>query len=345
MGTLPAKVRRGVGQSLLATLTLLLVPAVCAAAEGEPAVKAQDSCTLRPGPTRTVARVLDGETLLLDDGREVRLIGALAPRAEDAGAVTDAWPPETEAIRLLSELVLGRSVRLAQGGRTFDRYGRYLAHVFVAQGGDDLWVQGEMLRRGAARAYGLPGSFECAAELLAHERVARQERRGLWSLRLYQIKDALKTRHLMRLRSRFAIAGGVVHDVALTKSAVYLNFGANWRTDFTARIAKRVLGAHPDFDQRLDALKGTYVEVRGWIERRNGPLIDVADPAQIDVAPAAGPLLSSRRGNAIKPTGAPNAGDIRDGDQPTDNGTQGNQRDKEKRPADPLGIKPGAVDL
>ena len=37
-------------------------------------------CTLSPGPTATVARILDGETLQLDDGQQVRLIGALAPR-------------------------------------------------------------------------------------------------------------------------------------------------------------------------------------------------------------------------------------------------------------------------
>ena len=44
------------------------------------------SCTgLEPGPARTVTRIIDGETAALDDGTELRLIGALAPRAIDAG--------------------------------------------------------------------------------------------------------------------------------------------------------------------------------------------------------------------------------------------------------------------
>ena len=35
------------------------------------------SCTgLEPGPARTVTRVIDGETAALDDGTELRLIGA-----------------------------------------------------------------------------------------------------------------------------------------------------------------------------------------------------------------------------------------------------------------------------
>ena len=66
---------------------------------------------------RTVARVLDGETLTLDDGSVVRLIGALAPRARDAGDAPGAWPPESEAVKALSDLVLGKKVKLAFGGR------------------------------------------------------------------------------------------------------------------------------------------------------------------------------------------------------------------------------------
>ena len=67
--------------------------ALTAAAED---LKTIAPCTLEPGPVRTVARVLDGETLILDDGKAVRLIGALAPRAHDAGAAAGAWPPEIE---------------------------------------------------------------------------------------------------------------------------------------------------------------------------------------------------------------------------------------------------------
>jgi endonuclease YncB( thermonuclease family) len=41
---------------------------------------------LEAGPKRTVTRIIDGETVTLDDGSELRLIGALAPRAIDVGA-------------------------------------------------------------------------------------------------------------------------------------------------------------------------------------------------------------------------------------------------------------------
>ena len=159
------------------------------AADGDPAPIADSpkSCTLQSGGYHTVARIIDGETLALDDGREVRLIGALAPRASDAGAAIGAWPIETESIRVLTALVLGRSVKLAFSNRRADRYGRHLAHVFVGRGAQEKWVQGELLAAGAARAYGLPGLFDCSSELLARERAARSKHLGLWSMAVYRM--------------------------------------------------------------------------------------------------------------------------------------------------------------
>lgn len=85
---------------------------------------AEEACKLEPGPTHSVARVLDSETLLLDDGSEVRLIGALAPHL--AGQDLDG-PREREARRLIEEMVAGRDVELKPAGRKHDRYGRHLA--------------------------------------------------------------------------------------------------------------------------------------------------------------------------------------------------------------------------
>ena len=151
-------------------LVLLVFCGTSPGAAANEAAPQSSSCTLEPGATHTVACILDGDTVLLDDGSEVRLIGALAPHAADAGAARDAWPPEAYAIRTLTELVLGRPVKLTYGGLRTDRYGRHLAHLFLIQGGSETWVQGQLLAAGAARAYGLPGSFECGHELIAHER-------------------------------------------------------------------------------------------------------------------------------------------------------------------------------
>jgi hypothetical protein len=239
--------------------------------------------------------------VLLDDASEVRLIGALAPRAPGMRPDAPDWPPEAAAIEALSALVLGRSVELANAGRRRDRYGRLLAHLFIDRdGGERVWVQGELLKGGHARAYGLPGSFACMREMLAHERVARAARAGLWSNGAYRTRSALRPGTLMRYRNTYQLVEGQLVRVAPTKARTYLNFGADWRRDFTAGIDAGVLRANPEWAKTLSALEGRRVEVRGWIEYRNGPYVNVEDPSQIAVveegAPSkrpGGPTMSS----------------------------------------------------
>lgn len=267
------------GRLTCATAILLTATAVHAERDATSA----DTCSLAPGPTRTVTRIIDGETIALDDGKELRLIGALAPRARDANADEGAWPLEEAAKTSLGELTLGKRVELAFGQQREDRYGRHLAHVFVTEGVQRLWVQGELLQLGLARAYGLPGDGTCLAELIANEQIGRSVGAGVWTSHLYGVRASDKTFALMAQRSTFQIVRGKVESVTRTKGAVYLDFGADWQSDFTVSVPKAVLGAHPDFASILDTLKGATVEVRGWIERRNGPLIAITSPAAIRV--------------------------------------------------------------
>ena len=268
-------------------------------------------CSLEPGPIRTVTRVIDGETLVLDDGKAVRLIGALAPRARDANAAAGAWPPELDTIKTLSDFVLAKRVKLAFSGRRFDRYGRQLAQVFVIDGGREDWVQGALLRGGHARAYGLPETFACSRELMANEAFARRARLGLWNIGVYRTLPADHPDEIMKQRGTYQRVTGKIISVGRTKGATYLNFSNDWHSDFTARIDKKVLAAHPDFDRSLDGLTNSTVNVRGWIERRNGPLIDIADPSELE------------RPDDAAPEDAP----------------------KEERPAPPQGAEPSAVNL
>ncbi len=97
----------------------------------------------------------------------------------------------------------------------------------------------------------------------------------------------------MGLRSTFQIVEGRVEAIAEVRGAVYLNFGSDWRDDFTAGVVrgrKAAKVANPAFD--ASALKGKRVRVRGWIERRNGPFIEIVHPGQIEVLDGGGAPLS-----------------------------------------------------
>jgi endonuclease YncB( thermonuclease family) len=325
----------GWGSSVRVALSVagFWVAAISATAAADDA--AFEPCTLEPGPMHTVARVLDAETLVLDDGSAVRLIGALAPRARDAGAQGGSWPPEIKATKFLSDLVLGKTVKLAFGGRKRDRYGRLLAQVFVADGGKDEWVEGALLAEGHARMYGLQDSFACARELLAHEAEARRKHLGLWSNDVYRPLPANRPDALMRQRGKYVRVIGSVVTIGRTKSTTYLNFGAEWHSDFTVRISKRVLSVNSDFARVVDGLAAKTIIVRGWIERRGGPLIDLVDASQIEViSNEPSPNVSAVGGSShAQPARAP-ANSAIESDSP-----------KQLRPAPTKGTEPGAVNL
>jgi endonuclease YncB( thermonuclease family) len=176
-----------------------------------------------------VTRVIDAETVALDDGSELRLIGALPPRAMDVGASPGTWPPEVAAHEELRALVLGKSIELGFGGDRSDRHGRLLAHAFGGEGGRRRWVQGHLLEQGLARAFVEAGNPSCAQELLAAERLARMSGRGLWADAAYQVRPAAASRTLQRYRNTFQVIEGRITRVADVRGTIYLNFAADRR--------------------------------------------------------------------------------------------------------------------
>jgi endonuclease YncB( thermonuclease family) len=294
-------------------------------------------CTLQPGPTRAVSRVIDGETIELDDKTQVRLIGALAPRPPLGLAETSAaaeWKPEADARAALHELVAGRTVELAFGARQKDRYGRLLAHVFTIEGGVRTWVQGEIVARGHARAYGLPQSFECAAELVALEMQAREAGLGLWADANYAPRRAGDVPGLRRLRGSYQLVVGKILEARQTKSVLYLNFGPGRSRDFSGVVPL----AHADraWTQGLAALAGKTVLVRGWLERKAGPFIQIDDATQIEVLPDGSGPRDVVPGARQSVSAAPGSGNAESPAADTRRGA------KRKRPARGA---PGAVDL
>jgi len=120
-----------------------------------------------------VARVTDGDTLRLADGRRVRLVQVDAPESS-----TECWGEE--AARELAELVpAGAAVELERDPRLDDRdrFGRLLRYVTR----DGLLVNVALVERGAAAPYFFRGERgRHADELLEAGRSARDARRGLW---------------------------------------------------------------------------------------------------------------------------------------------------------------------
>jgi micrococcal nuclease len=223
-----------------------------------------------------VSEVRAGDLLRLSDGRVVRLAGIRVPAGdgEQAGAERLAGQARAE----LSRLVDGQTIRLAPVEGAHDRYGRLVAHI---ERSDGLWLQETLLEQGLAQVQTRPGEAARAREMLAVEQTARAAGRGLWGEAAFMPQDAGA---LDDSTGRFRIVRGRVLRVAPTERYVYLNFGADWRADFTVRVRRTELkGALAGVD--LEGLAGHLVEVRGVVLEAGGPLIELSHPEQMQVLP------------------------------------------------------------
>ena len=238
---------------------------------------AASAAGLVAGESGRIDLVVDGDTVVLDDGIEVRLVGIQAPKLPLGRSDFAAWPLAGEAKAALETLALGARVTLHYGGRRSDRYGRRLAHLYTDDG---RWLQGAMLRLGMARVYSFSDNRALIGEMLAHEREAREGRRGIWGHPYYAVRAAEPPRVPI---DRFELVEGRVLAAATVRKRAYLNFGPDWKSDFTASIAPRDrrLFEREGFD--LAGLEGRTVRVRGWVKWWNGPMIEVTHPEQIEV--------------------------------------------------------------
>ncbi|MDD9878066.1 MAG: thermonuclease family protein [Magnetovibrio sp.] len=265
-------------RGLAAIALLLALPAIAGAAD-DAAVRGM----LAAGPGATVTAVVDGDTVVVDPAPsgagQVRLVGIQAPKLALGRKGFREWPLAPDAKRALERLVMGRPVTLAFGGTRMDRHGRHLAHLFTGEG---VWVQGRLLADGMARVYSFPDNRAVVPAMLAREGAARAAGLGIWSHPFYAVRAA-EPGGLMKRLGTFQLVEGRVRDAARVKSRVYLNFGADWRTDFTVALDGPARRAFAKAGLDPLSLKDKRLRVRGWLRKRNGPLIDASHPEQLEV--------------------------------------------------------------
>jgi endonuclease YncB( thermonuclease family) len=232
------------------------------------------------GPKGTVASVVDGDTLILDSGMVVRLIGTQAPKLPLGREGYPTWPKADDAKGELEALTLGKAVRLRYGGERMDRYGRALGQLFVT-GATESWVQQQMVADGMARVYSFPDNRACLAELMAAETQARAAGLGIWTDPFYTVRRADQPTRIAAREGYYELVEGRVFQAERRGGFVYLNFGRVWAEDFTVTIDRSAQRLFGDFDPIR--LEGALVRVRGWVGLNGGPRIEVTHPEQIEV--------------------------------------------------------------
>ncbi len=239
---------------------------------------AQVDPRLQEGQTATVVEVVDGDTVVLDDGSEVRLVSIQTPKLALGRENFVEQPLADEAKAALEDAVLNRQVILAFDQTEKDRHGRWLAHLYRDDG---LWLQGHMVDIALARVYSFPDNRAMAIELLEREADARSLDAGIWALSFYAVRDADEP-DAVPLDSYELVEGHVV-DAAEVNGRIFLNFGDDWKTDMTATVSPDDARLFDDDAIDLISLSGQRIRVRGWVNWHNGPSISVSHPEQIEV--------------------------------------------------------------
>jgi len=200
----------------------------------------------------SVKTIYDGDTVVLEDGRKIRLLGINTPEVQYKNKVADAGGADAKV--WLNDKLQHTRVRLEFDAEKTDKYGRTLAHLFSEK---KEHINLSLVKAGLATTSTYPPNLLYVNELLAAEQKAEQDQLGIWQRPEYAAIPA----------STLTEAGhpgwvrlvGKVLSVSNTRKSVYLVFSSQ----FEARIERHWQFLFPD----VNDYSGRTVEVRGWLNK------------------------------------------------------------------------------
>ena len=126
-----------------------------------------------------VQRTIDGDTIVLDDMRKVRLIGVDTTESVDPGNPAEYF--SREAAEFTRKTCEGKRVRLEYDRQRTDIFGRTLAYLFVLEAGKEIFLNAEIIKQGYGFAYlKYPFRRDYMEAFAGYERQARAKGVGLW---------------------------------------------------------------------------------------------------------------------------------------------------------------------
>jgi micrococcal nuclease len=249
------------GARLSCGVLLMFLPALLSAAPPCPAAPET--------PALDIRRVIDGDTLVLADGRHVRFIGINAMELGHDGAVDQPYAAAArDALKDLIKLH-GGLVRLEPGSETYDEHGRSLAYIFTSNG-EDLGL--DLIKSGLAVVIAVPPDVSRLECYVAAETDARAAHLGIWSPTSPLLVEAADAHPI---NGGFLIVTGVVTESSQVRAGVHLVLDGRLRLWVPTKDLQR-------FAVDPVGLKGRKVLVRGWVRDYKGsPELDLHAPAAL----------------------------------------------------------------
>lgn len=145
---------------------------------------------ITPSPTQSasspsqftkVTRVIDGDTIEIENKEKVRYIGIDTPETKHPQKGVECFGKE--ASEKNKKLVEGKEVKLEKDVSETDKYGRLLRYVFIKQEATStpLFVNEYLVAEGYASAATFPPDVRYQDLFIKAQQKAQQENKGLWS--------------------------------------------------------------------------------------------------------------------------------------------------------------------
>ena len=128
-----------------------------------------------------VTKVIDGDTIVLENGQKVRYIGIDTPELHHPKKEVECF--SRQAFEENKKLVLGKKVFLQKDISEKDKYNRLLRYVFLDEkmsSDEASFVNLYLVKNGFAYAATFPPDVKYADLFLTAQKEARQKNLGLW---------------------------------------------------------------------------------------------------------------------------------------------------------------------
>ena len=200
-----------------------------------------------------VAKVYDGDTIVLKNGERVRLLGINTPEIESRHRQGEAGGQLAK--KWLQDKLQQGQVFLEYDQQQRDKYQRLLAHLFLPSGEH---LNESIIHSGLATLTIIPPNLRYSDELTKAEIDAQYDGRGIWSMTEYQ---PLSITSLSKEKGSSGWQRFLATPIEIKYSRKYVRLILNKNVDI--RIPKDNLDLFPELTEYL----GRSLEIRGWASR------------------------------------------------------------------------------
>lgn len=266
---------------LLAVLGALLVALLPKSASADARNEGvQSACPSAGSERATIANIDERLEITLKDGRTLRPAGLEPPRP------TPDQPDFEITARDALRAEAGSEIAFLPLAEKPDRWGRVPAFVFFAKPGAAPVSAGQFLLAGGfARFMPEPAAHPCRTLFLAAEAVARAAKLGLWRDPFYAVLSPTDRDAFAERAATNVIIEGRLSGVDESRLRTYLEFAPRRAGAFEVTILQRNVKKFAQAGLEFHALIGRTLRVRGLLDLRFGPQIEVSDPDEIELIP------------------------------------------------------------